>query len=939
MFGDYSSDEDVVEQPEEPENIPNCEGIPRRLWVTKFVTLYGNEGRPVAEGLCHSISYDLVLGSNGPLGHSRVAVQISKSLDAAEVPDEWRYSVRAWPIEKVFCNGASLRDHELRYDHNSRVALLARPESSRSGRYNSTARNPPRETSVKSSGLLSQESINSVSSKVCCTRNCVQPFPREKIRCFRERMYSGTSYQFRFHMKLDIHRQVHRNADGKRVVTVEGIDVCLPAWRHIAGVSEATFHRFQKYVAEGIQAHPHGNSSLLKPRKHTSQATATLRCILENSADHMPHRTKTLKSGEKVVSMILPATWKWKSAIPEINASNEGFGLMKVSPSSLSRIRKLHFPEFDAKKPGDNFARCSKCDRLHTLRRGSISGSQQALLWAKKLEVHLAAARAHREVYYANRYRSKTYPHECLTIMHDKMDHAKTASPVFSHKSKELDGLMKLPVSVTGMIAHGHGDVRYAHYGLDIFSHDSNYTVGSFAKLLRDLELPPKYSSRELFVGSRSAPIFDAVLQGAQCCIPSLRPAPALPVRGIPLPPILHVQMDNAAGDNKNRYVFCFWSLLVAKKIFREVYVNFMLVGHTHDDIDAMFGRWSMLLKKDNFPTIPLLMKSFMDVESIPAIPHLVEEVPDFKGFIEGFIRDGGEALSGHTKAQQFKFFLDSTGCPVMKYKVSCTDEDWLPNDTTGIKLWREDSEGRCLWPRGDPTPTTHRAMRSVEDIVKGISGFIKYWEAMSCEDRTGEYRRRYEHLVFYWRAVKAALEVSIEPSNVLRDGFWPLSRIDATLEDQFAEDGELREEFGEDEAYVGEIRDRPQPSFRVARDVYEGYFVAIRPSDGDSRPLWIARALSDPNTNPEQPNCILIQFFRPTSRDPDVQETYIGWDSVKGLRWKVDDTQPPLWENTASLMTSWKSKVKKDTTECTLKIPVDQIKVIHDSIVEFSNA
>ena len=70
--------------------------------------------------------------------------------------------------------------------------------------------------------------------------------------------------------------------------------------------------------------------------------------------------------------------------------------------------------------------------------------------------------------------------------MHDKMDHAKTASPVFSHKSKELDSLVKLSVSVTGMIAHGHGDVRYAHYGLDIFPHDSNNTIGSMAKLLRD---------------------------------------------------------------------------------------------------------------------------------------------------------------------------------------------------------------------------------------------------------------------------------------------------------------------------------------------------------------------------------------------------------------------------------------------------------------------
>jgi len=60
------------------------------------------------------------------------------------------------------------------------------------------------------------------------------------------------------------------------------------------------------------------------------------------------------------------------------------------------------------------------------------------------------------------------------------MDHAKTASPVFSHKSKELDGLMKLPVFLTGMIAHSHADVHYAHYGLDLFAHDSNYTVGRF---------------------------------------------------------------------------------------------------------------------------------------------------------------------------------------------------------------------------------------------------------------------------------------------------------------------------------------------------------------------------------------------------------------------------------------------------------------------------
>ena len=132
-------------------------------------------------------------------------------------------------------------------------------------------------------------------------------------------------------------------------------------------------------------------------------------------------------------------------------------------------------------------------------------------------------------------------------------------------------------------------------------------------------------------------------------------------------------------GDNINRFVFCFWSLLVANRIFREVYVNFMIIGHTHDDIDAFFGRWSMALKKGSFSTILLLMKSFMDVEAVPTIPHLIDEVSNFKKFIEDGIVVGENALLGRTKAQQFKFYIDASGYPMMKYKVLCTDDDWLP--------------------------------------------------------------------------------------------------------------------------------------------------------------------------------------------------------------------------------------------------------------------
>ena len=84
-----------------------------------------------------------------------------------------------------------------------------------------------------------------------------------------------------------------------------------------------------------------------------------------------------------------------------------------------------------------------------------------------------------------------------------------------------------------------------------------------------------------------------------------------------------------------------------------------MLVGHTHDDIDALFGCWSMALQKESFPTNPLLMKSFMKNEIVPTISHLIQEFPNFEKFIANWILDGEESLMGHTKTHHFKFYVD----------------------------------------------------------------------------------------------------------------------------------------------------------------------------------------------------------------------------------------------------------------------------------------
>ena len=118
-----------------------------------------------------------------------------------------------------------------------------------------------------------------------------------------------------------------------------------------------------------------------------------------------------------------------------------------------------------------------------------------------------------------------------------------------------------------------------------------------------------------------------------------------------------------------------FCSLLTARRIFKEVTVGFLIVGHTHKDIDVHFSYLSKLLKMKNTYVFLDLMKAFMDSQKTTAfIPELVQEVADFKKFLQGFQHDGASKLIGLGEMHLFKFYIeekgDNMGWPVMRYKV-----------------------------------------------------------------------------------------------------------------------------------------------------------------------------------------------------------------------------------------------------------------------------
>ena len=72
---------------EPPEGVVQCEGIPRKSWMTKCVALQNDAGVVVGKGICHNVDSVLIIDSdNQPLGDDSVVVQIVESLSKHGVP-------------------------------------------------------------------------------------------------------------------------------------------------------------------------------------------------------------------------------------------------------------------------------------------------------------------------------------------------------------------------------------------------------------------------------------------------------------------------------------------------------------------------------------------------------------------------------------------------------------------------------------------------------------------------------------------------------------------------------------------------------------------------------------------------------------------------------------------------------------------------------------
>lgn len=122
-----------------------------------------------------------------------------------------------------------------------------------------------------------------------------------------------------------------------------------------------------------------------------------------------------------------------------------------------------------------------------------------------------------------------------------------------------------------------------------------------------------------------------------------------------PMPKVFNFQFDNC-GENKNITFNAYVSLLIELGHIDCAYMNFLIVGHTHDSLDQIFSVLSNKINDSVIATIPamheLYSSAHSDYHERPWYVLQLEVVHDWSGFFSPFINT---RISRHSLPHRFK--------------------------------------------------------------------------------------------------------------------------------------------------------------------------------------------------------------------------------------------------------------------------------------------
>ena len=338
----------------------------------------------------------------------------------------------------------------------------------------------------------------------------------------------------------------------------------------------------------------------------------------------------------------------WDKFLADTDSTADG---VHVSLSYFRKIMKEHFPKIKCPK-WHSFHKCGICYDLDlALKDSEVKKDRATVKELRALQTtHLQQTADERTKFYNHNTKCITggkrgvdRAFDYASVIIDGMTQHTTIIPRDPRKPAWMEGQELLDVHCMGSLVKGVG--AFMDFQFKNFKNDSN-------ALLHTLHL-------------------DVVRIQQECSQRQRR-----------MPEVLFIQLDNV-GTNKNHHLIAYCSWLVKTGVFKKIKIGFLIAGHTHENIDQMFSRFSIRLRRKECFTLPELMK--VAEECFTPVPKfiLTTEIPNIAEWLDGITYDQDSIqnkMKNITHSHQFKIAKDVDGKVLVQCKQYSTSRDWLPS-------------------------------------------------------------------------------------------------------------------------------------------------------------------------------------------------------------------------------------------------------------------
>jgi hypothetical protein len=353
------------------------------------------------------------------------------------------------------------------------------------------------------------------------------------------------------------------------------------------------------------------------------------------------------------------------------------------------------------------FAKCPECVALRK-EQVDCHCPKRCREVATEHKAHLKFIHGERQAYYGNRSLSWNQPTLHATITIDGADQADFHLPHYAEADKMESSAFKLKTHVVGALIHGRPPMCFISGNQCKQGH--NVTIQAFWECLVELH------------GSRTG-----------------------------IPPNITLQLDNTTKQNKGKWLIAFCEILVARKVCQKITINFLPVGHTHEDIDQFFSRIATRLRQRDALSLPALAEviksSYKSKGGFRPIVREWESLANISGWLGEM---GATDFPNVTKFRCFRITADIHGTPKVEVRNNMADGG-MDDEFRGPRdrdLGHPEADFSCWASQGGRVPdilAKHASGRSrvpdaqrseplhdrAEKYVKGMEKLEKLPEAM----------------------------------------------------------------------------------------------------------------------------------------------------------------------------------------------------------------